>query len=184
MKYLKRIVVITLFSLLCLPSLQAAVIILISDLQLFDRIEPDKKIIPIWDRTDMDEYVKMIQLRSEFAKKYDMEIYLSLLSTHDLGPAHKNQTNEAGRWLGYKVGVMNASAGSFSLPMWQQMYWTNNKGMFPIKLKNIKAYAFKEKPVKASHFVAVNPDEIVKIKDVQWEGGNLTFHLDNTLSGK
>ena len=78
MKYLKRIVAMTLFSLLCLPSLQAAVIILISDLQLFDRIEPDK----------------------------------------------------------------------------------------------------------TSHFVAVNPDEIVKIKDVQWEGGNLTFHLDNTLSGK
>lgn len=221
MKHVKKIVVTALCSLLCMSSLHSAVIILTSDQQLYDLMNPDKKIDTSlgYNSTfmslrevceeakhrgdkeltiafdeffrqyrpqagterrltpDMDEYVKMIKFISDFAKKYDMGICLSLLSPLELGPAYKNQTNEAGRWLGYKVGVMNATDGSFSLSMWQQMYWTNNKGKFQIKLKNIKAYAFKEKPIKSSHFIAVNPDEIVEIKDVRWEGGD-TLDVD------
>lgn len=221
MKVIKRIVLIAIYSLLCVPAMDAAVIILTSDQQLYDLMDPDKKInmslgynstfmslrevcesakrrgdkelTIAFDEffrqyrpqagterrltPDMDEYVKMIRFISNFAGKYDMGICLSLLSPLELGPAYKNQTNESGRWLGYKVGLMNASDGSFSVDMWQQMYWTNNKGKFQIKLKGVKAYAFREKPLKSSHLIAVDPDDIVKINDVHYEGGD-TIDVD------
>ena len=77
---------------------------------------------------DMDEYITKIKFISDFAKKYGMGLCLSLMSPLELGPAYKNQTGESGRWLGYKVGLRNASDGKFDISMWQQMYWTNNKG--------------------------------------------------------
>lgn len=207
----------TLFlSLLFVLPLKPAVIILTSDQQLYDLMDPDKKIDMSTGYTrsirslrdvcedgqrrgdkeltiafdeffrqyrpqsgterlltpDMDEYIEMIKFISDFAKKYGMGICLSLLSPLELGPAYKNQTNESGRWLGYKVGMMNPSDGSFSLSMWQQLYWTNNKGKFKIQLKNIKAYAFKEKPIHSSNMIAVHPDDIVELKGVKYEAGD------------
>lgn len=216
MKYLKKILVLLLFSVI-IPSISySAVIILTSDQQLYDLMDPDKKIdmslgynstfsslrevcetaksrgdkelIIAFDEffrqyrpqagterhltPDMDEYVGMIKFISDFAKKYDMGICLSLLSPLELGPAYKNKTNEAGRWLSYKVDTMNPSNGKFSVSIWQQLYWTNNKGKFKIQLKNIKAYAFNEKPIKSSHFIAVNPNDIIELEGIEWEGGD------------
>ncbi|MEC3878807.1 hypothetical protein [Parapedobacter sp. 10938] len=121
---------------------------------------------------DMDEYVEKIKFISDFAKQYGMGICLSLLSPLELGPAYKNQTDESGRWLGYKVGLRNPSDGSFSLSVWQQLFWTNNKGKFRIGLKSVKAYAFKEKPVKSSGHIAVDPDDIIEIKGITYEAGD------------
>ena len=159
-----------------LPA-EPAVIILTSDQQLYDLMDPDKKIDMSMGHNptfrslrevceegqqrgdkeltiafdeffrqyrpqsgterrltpDMDEYIEMIKFISDFAKNYDMGICLSLLSPLELGPAYKNQTGESGRWLAYKVGMMNPSNGTFTLSMWQQLYWTNNKGKFRIK---------------------------------------------------
>ena len=218
--------ILSFFVLVNILPLKAEVIILTSDQQLYDLMDPDKKIDMSLGHTpsfrslrevceagkrrgekeltiafdeffrqyrpqagterrltpDMDEYVKMIRFISDFAKKYDLGICLSLLSPLELGPSYKKQTNEAGRWLGYKVGLMNPSDGRFSLPIWQQLYWTNNKGKFRIQLKNVKAYAFKEKPIKSSPFVAVNPDDIIEIKGIQWEGGD-TIDVDGSGYG-
>ncbi|MFZ4260747.1 hypothetical protein ACFRAE_01800 [Sphingobacterium sp. HJSM2_6] len=121
---------------------------------------------------DMDEYVEKIKFISDFAKSYGMGISLSLLSPLELGPAYKSQTNEAGRWLAYKVGIRNASDGKFSLTLNQQLFWTNNKGKFRIQLKGVKAYAFKEEPVKSSSFVAVNPNDIMELKNIKYEAGD------------
>ena len=46
---------------------------------------------------DMDEYVDKIRVISDFAKKYDMGICLSLLSPLELGQAYKRQTGHA-KW--------------------------------------------------------------------------------------
>ena len=176
---------------LCFTEIRAEVIILTSDQQLYDLMDPDKKIDMSLGRTpsmrslrevcengkkhghkelsiafdeffrqyrphagterrltpDMDEYVDMIKFISDFAGQYGMGVCLSLLSPLELGPAYKNQTGEAGRWLGYKVGMRNPSDGKFSLSIWQQFFWTNNKGKFRINLKNVKAFAFREKPL-------------------------------------
>ena len=210
------LILLSIFALSVLPSAKAGVIILTSDQQLNDLMDPDKKIdmstgyTPVMmslrqvcedsrkngDRIltiafdeffrqyrpqagtmrlltpDKDEYVQKIKFISDFAGKYGMGICLSLLSPLELGPAYKNQTGESGRWLDYKVGLRNASDGSFSVSIWQQMFWTNNKGKFKITLKGVKAYAFKEKMVKSSHYVAVKPEDIIELTGVNYEGGD------------
>jgi hypothetical protein len=194
-------------------SLNAAIIILTSDKQLNDLLDPDKKIdlstgrdkqfaslreicesakkrgdkiLTIafdeffrqyreqagtvrWLRPDMDEYIDKIKVIGDFAAKYQMGIGLSLLSPLELGSAYKENTGESGRWLNYKVGYRDPGTGKFSLQMWQQLAWTNNKGKFPVKLKNVRAFAFKESLIKNSPFKAVAPDDIIEITGVQFE---------------
>ena len=117
---------------------------------------------------DMDEYVDKIKVVSDFVSKQDMGLCLSLLSPLELGLAYKNQTGNSARWLAYKVGLRNPRTGQFSLQMWQQLFWTNNKGQTPVKLKGVKAYAFKEKVVSTS-MRSVNPDDIVLLENVKYE---------------
>lgn len=117
---------------------------------------------------DMDEYVDKMKIVSDFVSKQGMGLCLSLLSPLELGQAYKNQTGNSGRWLAYKVGPRNPRTGQFSLQIWQQLLWTNNKGQTPVKLKGVKAYAFKEKRVSTS-MLAVNPDDIVLLNNVKYE---------------
>ena len=120
-------------------------------------------------RPDMDEYIDKIKLIGDFASKYGMGIGLSLLSPLELGLAYKNNTGESGRWVNYKVGYRDPTSGKFSLQMWQQLSWTNNKGKFEIKLKNVRAFAFREAIVGSSPFKAVSPDDIIEIQGVGYE---------------
>ena len=84
---------------------------------------------------DSDEYVDKIKVIADFAAKYGMGMGLSLLSPLELGPAFKKQTGESGQWVHYKVGNRDPLSGRFNVKLWQQLYWTNNKGQFSIKLK-------------------------------------------------
>ena len=118
---------------------------------------------------DKDEYIDKIKKISDFAAQYHMGIELSLLSPLELGSAYKQSTGESGRWLSYKVGYREPSTGKFSLQMWQQLYWTNNKGKFQIRLKNVRAFAFRESPVGNAPFKVVLPDDITEIKGVRYE---------------
>ena len=120
-------------------------------------------------RPDMDEYIDKIKIIGAFAAKYQMGIGLSLLSPLELGSAYKANTGESGRWLNYKVGYRDPSSGKFSLQMWQQLFWTNNKGKFPVKLKGVRAFAFRESKVANSPFKAVLPSDIIEIKGVQYD---------------
>ena len=189
-------------------SSSAAIIILTSDKQLRDLIDPDKKIdismgieerfsslreicvegqkrhdkvlIIAFDEffrqyrkqagterkltPDMDEYIDKIKIISDFASKYGMGISLSLLSPLELGPAFKKQTGENGKWLQYKVGLRDPLTGNFSVQLWQQLFWTNNKGKFTVHLKDVKAYAFKEERLPDSPYKVVHPAEIKELK--------------------
>lgn len=118
---------------------------------------------------DMPEYQAKIKVIGDYAARHSMGIGLSLLSPLELGPAFANQTGESGRWVNYKVGYRDPVSGKFSLPIWQQLFWTNNKGKFPITLKKVRAFAFRESPVGKSSFKAVSPDDIIEIPDVQYE---------------
>ena len=117
---------------------------------------------------DMDEYVNKIKIISDFAKEYDLGLHLSLLSPLELGQAYKKQTGNSGRWLAYKVGFRDPKTGKFNIPVWQQLFWTNNKGKSPVRLKGVKAYAFKESGGRIPYRV-VKPDNIVRLADVQYE---------------
>ncbi len=128
---------------------------------------------------DMDEYVDKIKIISDFAKKYDLGLCLSLLSPLELGSAYKKQTGNSGRWLAYKVGLRDARTGKFSIPIWHQLYWTNNKGKSPVLLKDVKAYAFKESGSRNNPFRIVNPDDIIRLKNVKYEAADtLTFDIE------
>ena len=117
---------------------------------------------------DMDEYVEKMAKISNFAKKEGKGLELSLLSPLELGQAYKHQTGHSGRWVAFKVGRRNPANGKFSIQMWQQTQWTNNKGETPVKLIGVKAFAFKADKVTKRKY-AVNPDEIVELKNVKWE---------------
>ncbi|MCK3683476.1 hypothetical protein [Maribellus sp. YY47] len=117
---------------------------------------------------DMDAYVDKIKIVSDFAKKYDLGLCLSLLSPLELGQAYKKQTGNSGRWLAYKVGFRDPKTGKFDISIWQQLYWTNNKGKSPMVLKGVKAYAFKESGGDIP-FRVVEPENIVPLTDVQYE---------------
>ncbi|MFA5814624.1 MAG: hypothetical protein WC865_03285 [Bacteroidales bacterium] len=118
---------------------------------------------------DMDEYIDKIKVIGDFASRYGMGIGLSLLSPLELGPAYKKNTGESGRWLNYKVGYRDPSSGKFSLQMWQQLSWTNNKGKFTVKLKNVRAFAFRETPVGNSPFKSVAQEDIIEIQGVKYD---------------
>ena len=206
------VTILLLFSMIGSP-VKAATIILTSDKQLNDLLDPDKKIDlstgrnkrsaslreicetaqKTGDKTltiafdeffrqyreqagtdrrltpDMDEYVDKIKVIADFAAKYQMGIGLSLLSPLELGSAYKKFTGESGRWVNYEVGYRDPNSGKFSQQMWQQLSWTNNKGKFQVKLKNVRAFAFRESPLGNSPFRAVSPSDIIEIKGVKYE---------------
>ena len=127
---------------------------------------------------DMDEYVDKIKIISDFAKRYGIGLHLSLLSPLELGLAYKKQTGNSGRWLAYKVGLRDPKTGKFNVPIWHQLYWTNNKGRSPVVLTGVKAYAFKESGSRfGSPFRVVDPADIIELKDIRYDVGD-TLHLD------
>jgi len=132
------------------------------------RDEPisERKLTP-----DMDEYVDKIKIISDFAKKYDIGLCLSLLSPLELGLAYKKQTGNSGRWLAYKVGLRDAKTGEFNIPIWHHLYWTNNKGKSPVLLTGVKAYAFKESGPR-NLFRVVDPDDIIELKNVSYKASD------------
>lgn len=194
-------------------QVQGATIILTSDQQLNDLLDPDKKIdlstgytkryaslrdvckaakkrgdhtltiafdeffrqyrdqaaTPRTLTPDMDVYVDKIKIIADFASRYGLGMGLSLLSPLELGPAFKNKTGETGTWLHYKVGLRDPDTGKFHVPMWQQMVWSNNKGNFALKLKGYKAYAFKENHLPTTPFKVVDRNDILPLKQIDYE---------------
>ncbi len=114
---------------------------------------------------DMDEYIDKIKVISDFASRYGMGIDLSLLSPLELGKAFKKRTGQSGRWLHYKTGVRDPQTGKFSLQLWKQLYWTNNKGRFAVSLKAVRAYAYTERNMAGSTLKVVNPSGIVRLEE-------------------
>lgn len=132
--------------------------------QYRDDRNTERKLTP-----DMDEYVDCIAKISDYTtKNAGAGLQLSLLSPLELGQAYRNQTGNTGKWVAFKVGMRNAQTGKFSLQMWQQTLWTNNKGATPVKLCAVRAYAFKGKQVGKTK-IAVNPDDIKELKNVNHE---------------
>ena len=131
---------------------------------------------------DQDEYVDKIKKISDFAKQYDVSISLSLLSPLELGPAYKRQTGHAGRWLAYKVGFRDPVTGRFSVPIWQQLLWTNNKGTTSVLLKGVKAYGFLEHTLPGTSFRVVDPSQIVELKGVSYEASD-TLYMSGDRAG-
>jgi len=118
----------------------------------------ERKLLP-----DADEYIQKIKTISDFLAKYGLGLELSLLSPLELGSAFTNYSGESGRWVHYKVDLRDPQTGQFSVMLWEQLSWSNNKGKFHLKRGGVRAFAFKEKELAGGAFTAVHPEDIQEI---------------------
>jgi hypothetical protein len=143
--------------------------------QYRDQEGTERKLTPV-----MDEYIAKLKTISDFAKQYGLGIGLSLLSPLEIGPAFAKETGEYGRWLRYAIGLREPKSGKFDVQLWRELYWTNNKGKFSLKLKGFKAFAFKEKEIVDGKYSVVLPEDIHEIKN----GINIEEWPDTTVIPK
>jgi hypothetical protein len=115
---------------------------------------------------DMDEYVERIAAVSRFAQQYGLGLELSLLSPLEIGAAYARQTGESGVWLHYRKGLRDPMTGAFSVQLWQQRTWTNNKGPIAVADAGVRVFAFRENPVHGTPYRVVDPKAMVEVSDV------------------
>ncbi|MBM3498989.1 MAG: hypothetical protein FJX74_10000, partial [Armatimonadetes bacterium] len=137
---------------------------------------------------DMDEYIERIAAISRFAQGYGLGLELSLLSPLEIGPAYAAKTGESGLWMHYRKGLRDPQTGAFSVQLWRQRQWVNNKGPIGIADAGVRVFAFREQPVHGTPYRVVNPREIVEVTEgiavEEWpnvtEGGGVRI----VVSGK
>lgn len=112
---------------------------------------------------DMDEYIEKIAVVSKFAEQYGLRLELSLLSPLEVGPAYARKTGESGKWLHYRKGMRDPLSGAYSVQLWRQEKWANNKGAILLQDAGVRVFAFKEQRVADSPYLAVDPKSIVEI---------------------
>lgn len=114
---------------------------------------------------DMDEYVQKIATIGGFLKQYGLGLELSLLSPLEIGPSYHKQTGESGIWMHYRKGLRDPKTGAYSVQLWRQLRWSNNKGPIGIDDAGVRVFAFKETPIRGTLYRAVKPESIVEISD-------------------
>jgi hypothetical protein len=114
---------------------------------------------------DMDEYVQRIAAIGRFAVQYGLKLELSLLSPLEIGPAYRAQTGESGLWLHYRKGLCDPVSGAFSVQLWQQQRWANNKGVIELEDMGVRVFAFEEQPIRGTPYRAVAPESILEITE-------------------
>ena len=123
---------------------------------------------------DMPEYVALIAKISQFAQQFGLGLELSLLSPLEIGPAYEKATGESGRWMHYRKGLRDPKSGAFSVQLWRQTRWTNNKGPIDIQDAGVRVFAFQEQVVHGTPYRVVAPQSIVDISETAqvdvWEG--------------
>jgi hypothetical protein len=112
---------------------------------------------------DMDEYIRCIARIGQFASKYGLGLELSLLTPLEVGQAFVASTGDSGVWMHYREGLRDPKTGAFSVQLWQQQQWANNKGVFEIRDAGVRAFAFREKAVPGTPYRAVDPRAIVEV---------------------
>lgn len=115
---------------------------------------------------DKPAYVELIAKIGAFAQTYGLGLELSLLTPLEIGPAYSEETGEYGRWYHYRKGLRDPGTGAFSVQLWRQKTWANNKGVFQIEDAGVRVFAFSEKGVSGAPYRVVDPDAMVEITDV------------------
>lgn len=113
---------------------------------------------------DTEAYIKVLGKISDTVKSYGLGFELSLLSPLEIGRGYKEKTGESGRWVQYREGYRDPATGIYSVSLWEERQWTNNKGAFAIERTGVRVFAFKEQRVGGSSFYHVNPAAIVELK--------------------
>ncbi|MCC7490743.1 MAG: hypothetical protein IT204_00260 [Fimbriimonadaceae bacterium] len=117
-----------------------------------------RKLLP-----DGDDYIALLAQVGKFAQQYGLALELSLLSPLEVGPGFQRATGESGRWMHYRKGLRDPVSGAYSVDLWRQQQWCNNKGVIRIEDAGVRVFAFKE--AQAGTNLVVNPADIVEISD-------------------
>jgi hypothetical protein len=126
---------------------------------------------------DTEEYIQKIAAVGRFAGKYGLALELSLLSPLELGKDYAARTGECGIWMHYRKGVRDPKTGAFSVELWRQQRWVNNKGPIDVENAGVRVFAFRETRVPQAPYRAVNPADILEIKE-----GVIVDSMDNLIS--
>ncbi|MDX9755752.1 MAG: hypothetical protein RBU29_17440, partial [bacterium] len=130
--------------------------------QFFSQYRPGQVTPRQW-MPDMDEYIEKIAAISHFAAQYGLGLELSLLSPLEIGPTYAKRTGESGQWLHYRKGLRDPETGAYSVQLWQQKKWANNKGAVHLEEAGVRVFAFKERRISGTPYIAVDPEGIVDI---------------------
>jgi len=140
----------------------------------FSQYRPGQEGQPRRLTPDMDEYVERMASIGAFAAEHGLGLELSLLSPLEIGPAYQARTGESGIWMHYRKGVRDPKTGAFSVQLWQQRRWANNKGPIELEDAGVRVFAFRERTIPGTHYRAVAPEDIVEITDSTevevWDG--------------
>ncbi|MGC9469065.1 MAG: hypothetical protein ACP5HS_10775 [Anaerolineae bacterium] len=112
---------------------------------------------------DTEAFQETLKKVHDVAREFGIGLEPSVLSPLELGVGFQAKTGESGRWMHYREGLRDPETGQYSVSMWQQTQWCNNKGPTPLKLVGARAFAFREERLPQSPFFAVSPDEIVEL---------------------
>ncbi len=112
---------------------------------------------------DTEGFQATLKKIHDVAAEFGIGLEPSVLSPLELGVGYMARTGEAGEWLHYREGLRDPESGAYSVMLWQQTQWCNNKGPMPVELAGVRAFAFHEERIPGTAFFAVNPDEIVEL---------------------
>jgi hypothetical protein len=113
---------------------------------------------------DTQRYVQLLGKISQTLKSYGLGLELSLLSPLEIGRGYQQKTGESGRWVQYREGYRDPATGRFTVSLWEQRRWTNNKGTIELNRTGVRVLAFREHRVGGTNFYRVNPAEILELK--------------------
>ena len=112
---------------------------------------------------DTDAYLQHITHIGQTLKEHGLGLELSLLSPLEIGPGYARATGESGRWVQFKEGWRDPATGQYSVSLWEQRRWTNNKGTIELQRRSVRAFAFRERRVGGTAYYAVDPADIVEL---------------------
>jgi hypothetical protein len=112
---------------------------------------------------DTEAFQDALKKVHDVAAGFDIGLEPSVLSPLELGVGYQTKTGEAGRWLHYREGLRDPQTGAYSVMLWQQTQWCNNKGPTPVTLIGARAFAFREERIAGTPFFAVSSAEIVEL---------------------
>jgi hypothetical protein len=112
---------------------------------------------------DKNEYVALVARISRFIEPYGLGLELSLLSPLEIGPAYVAETGEHGVWMHYRKGLRDPQTGQYSVQLWRQTQWVNNKGPIRVEDAGVRVFAFREQRLHGTPYIHVDPKSIVEI---------------------
>lgn len=114
---------------------------------------------------DSDEYIRRIATISKFAAEHGLGLELSLLSPLEIGAAYARETGESGLWMHYRKGLRDPVSGDYSVQLWRQRKWANNKGPIDVEDAGVRVFAFREHVMHGTSYLYVDPKDIVEISE-------------------